>query len=102
MFCFDKFKKCPTNESSWSFERQLWRDKGKSILNSFKLLVIGQSKICDQSDQKKSSNVYKSCLKMIAQEKWKILTPLQKFPKNMRYFDKLIAAKGFKKLPKVQ
>ena len=31
-----------------------------------------------------------------------ILTPLQKLPKNMGDLGKLIIAKGFKKLPKVQ
>ena len=31
-----------------------------------------------------------------------ILTPLQKMPKNVGNSDKLIVAKGFKKLPKVQ
>ena len=36
---------------------------------------------------------------MISLEKLKILTPFQKLPKNM---GKLIVAKGFKKLPKVQ
>ena len=30
------------------------------------------------------------------------LTPLQKLPKNVGYLGKLIVAKGFKKLPKVQ
>ena len=30
------------------------------------------------------------------------MTPLQKFPKNVGKFGKLIAAKGFKILPKVQ
>ena len=39
---------------------------------------------------------------MISLEKWQILTPLQKFPKNEGYLGKLIAAKGFEKLPKVQ
>ena len=39
---------------------------------------------------------------MIPQEKWKILTPLQNLPRNVGDLDKLIAAKGFKKLPKVQ
>ena len=52
--------------------------------------------------RKKSSNVYKSCPKMISLEKWKILTPLHKLPKNVRDLGKLIVAKGFKKLPKVQ
>ena len=36
---------------------------------------------------------------MISLEKWKILTPLQNFPK---YVGKLIVAKGFENLPKVQ
>ena len=31
-----------------------------------------------------------------------IFTPLQKLPKNVGDFGKLIAAQGFKKLPKVQ
>ena len=39
---------------------------------------------------------------MISQEKWKILTPLYKLPKNVRDLGKLIVAKGLKKLPKVQ
>ena len=38
---------------------------------------------------------------MISPEKWKILTPLQKLPKNVGDLGKLIVAKGFKKLPKV-
>ena len=44
---------------------------------------------------KKSPNVYKSCPKMISLEKLKILTPLQKLPKNVRDLGKLIVAKGF-------
>ena len=39
---------------------------------------------------------------MITQEKWMILTPLQKLPKNVEDSDKLIVAKGLKKLSKVQ
>ena len=39
---------------------------------------------------------------MISLEKWYILTPLQRLPKNVRDLGKLIVAKGFKKLPKVQ
>ena len=50
----------------------------------------------------KSPNVYKSCPKNISLEKWYILTPLQKLPKNVEDLGKLIGAKGFKKLPKVQ
>ena len=39
---------------------------------------------------------------MISLEKWYILTPLQKLPKNVGNLGKLIFAKGFNKLPKVQ
>ena len=39
---------------------------------------------------------------MIALEKLKILAPLQKLPKNVGDVGKLIVAKGFEKLPKVQ
>ena len=39
---------------------------------------------------------------MISLEKWLILTSLQKLPKNVEDLGQLIAAKGFKKLPKVQ
>ena len=56
----------------------------------------------DQCDQKKLQNVYKSCLKMISLEKWKILTPLQKLPKNVGNLGKIIVATGFEKLPKDQ
>ena len=35
-------------------------------------------------------------------KKLKILTPLQKLPKNVGDLGKLIVAKGFEKLPKVQ
>ena len=39
---------------------------------------------------------------MISLEKWKISTPLQKLPKNVGDLGKIIVAKGFEKLPKVQ
>ena len=39
---------------------------------------------------------------MISLEKLEILTPLQKLPKNVGNLGKLLAAKGYKKLPKVQ
>ena len=39
---------------------------------------------------------------MISREKLKILTPLQKLPKNVGDLGKLIVAIGFEKLPKVQ
>ena len=39
---------------------------------------------------------------MILLQKWKILTPLQKLPMDVGDLGKLIVAKGFKNLPKVQ
>ena len=39
---------------------------------------------------------------MISVEKWNILPPLPKLPKNVGILGKLIVATGFKKLPKVQ
>ena len=39
---------------------------------------------------------------MILVEKLKILTRLQKLPKNVGDVGKLFVSKGFKKLPKVQ
>ena len=39
---------------------------------------------------------------MILLEKWQILTSIQTLPKNVKDLDKLIVAKGFKKLPRVQ
>ena len=39
---------------------------------------------------------------MISLEKLKILTPLQKWPKNVGDLDKLIVAKCFENLPKDQ
>ena len=50
--------------------------------------------------RKKSPNVYKSCPKMILLEKFKVLTPLQKMPKNVGGLGKLIVAKGLKSCPK--
>ena len=39
---------------------------------------------------------------MISLEKWMMLTPLQKLSKNVGYLGKLIVAKGFEWMPKVQ
>ena len=44
----------------------------------------------------------KSYPKMISLEKINILTPLQKLPKNVGDLVKIIVAKGFEKLAKVQ
>ena len=38
---------------------------------------------------------------MISLEKWSILKPLQKLPKNVGDLGNLIVAKGFTNLPKV-
>ena len=56
----------------------------------------------DSVTSKKLPNVYKSCPKMISVEQLKILTPLQKLPKNVGDLGKLIVAIGFEKLTKVQ
>ena len=47
-----------------------------------------------QCDQKKSAKVYKSCPNMISLEKLKILTPLQKLPKNIKPEVQQIAQSG--------
>ena len=39
---------------------------------------------------------------MVSQEKWMILTPLQKLPKNVQDLGKLIVAKDFENLLKFQ
>ena len=52
--------------------------------------------------REKSPNVHKSCPKMISLEKLKILAPTQKLPNTVGDLGKLIGAKDFKKLPKVQ
>ena len=39
---------------------------------------------------------------MISLEKFNIFAPLQKLPKNVGDLGKIIVAKGFEKLPKVQ
>ena len=50
--------------------------------------------VVEQWAQKKSPNVYKNCPKMISLEKLKILTPLQKFFRNVRDLGKLSVAKS--------
>ena len=64
--------------------------------------LMDDYKLTTSMTRKKSPNVYKSCPKIISLEKFKVLTPLQKLPKNVRDLGKLIVAKGFKKLYKVQ
>ena len=67
--------------------------------NGFVVLIISRE---SSVTSKKLPNVYKSCRKMISIEKLKILTPFQKLPKKVGDLGKLIVAKGFEKLPKVQ
>ena len=55
-----------------------------------------------RSVTKKMPNVYKSRTKMISLEKWLILTPFQKFPKNMGDLGTFFGSKCFENLPKVQ
>ena len=68
---------------------------GRKMGNNFVLVPLSVT-------SKKSPNVYKSCPTMISSGKLKIFTPLQLLPKNVGVLGKLIVAKGFEKLPKVQ
>ena len=75
----------------------------KMILQKkFKIKFLAKMSLYGSVISKKLPNVYKSCPKMISQEKLNILTSLQKLPKNVKDLGKLIVAKGFEKLPKVQ
>ena len=74
----------------------------KLFLNNQVTSIITLVLLTSQCDQKKSPNVYKSCPKMVSLEKWIVLTPLQKLPKNGGDWGKFSDAKGFKKLPKIQ
>ena len=55
-----------------------------------------------QCDQKKIAKSLQKFHKNDFTRNMKYLTPLQKLPKNRGDWGKLIVAKGFKKLPKVQ
>ena len=91
-------------------------DKKRQCKRAFKLIYHGAGMLftsCPYSmvtqhfppssvTREKSPNVHKSCPKMISLEKLKILASTQNLPKTVRDLGKLIAAKGFKKLPKVQ
>ena len=85
----------------------LYSTEQVNLFNLFNLHKAAESKtmkgeVSHQCDQIKMPNFYKSCPKMISLEKGSILTPLQKLPKNVQDLGKVIVAKGFKKLPKVQ
>ena len=55
-----------------------------------------------QCDQIKIAKSIQKLPKKISQEKWMILTPLQKLPNNVGNLGKIIVANGFEMLPKVQ
>ena len=73
-----------------------------STLRCEQNVQLSQASEATSVTRKKSPNVYKSWPKIISLEKSYILTPLQKLPKNVRDLGKLLVAKGFKKLHKVQ
>ena len=77
-----------------------WR--GKEYAHTNVIILFEQMSLGDSVTRKKSPYVYKSWQNMISLEKWLILTPLQKLPKNVWDLGKLIVAKGFKKFPEVQ
>ena len=61
-----------------------------------------QLSVLSSVTRKKCQMSIKVVQKMISTEKVKILTPLQKLPKNVGDLRELIVAKGFKKLPKAE
>ena len=83
------------------------RTKNVNLIYLKSLLLSRWVNICIFSlaisvTRKNIAKFYKSWSKMISLEKWYILTHLQKLPKNVGDLGKLIAAKGFEKLPKLQ
>ena len=80
-----------------------WRDaiaQQENIINRFLCRVtLGR---WGSVTSKKSPNVLQKLPKMISLDKLKILTPLEKLPKNVGDLGKLIVAKCFEKLPIVQ
>ena len=111
VFIFQRFLSC-----SRHFSEQIWPHLSNFSINfviliwkklkliKFWLWFLSQLNFWIRSSvtSKKLPNVYKNCPKMISLDKLNILTPLQKLPKNVGNLGKLIAAKGFEKLPKVQ
>ena len=80
---------------------------GNRVLTQFFLSPLNiysahNLKVVVSVSSKNSPNVYKSCPKMISLKKLNILATWQKLHQNVGDLDKLIAAKGFEKLPKVQ
>ena len=92
------------------FEKTKIIEKGREWPSFFKKTMVGNkgllfdvaSHVTSSVTRKKLPNVYKSCPKIISLEKWLILTPSQKLPKNVGDLGKLIVAKGLEIFPKVQ
>ena len=81
------------------------REKSPNIHKSCpKMISLEKLKILAsaQCDQKKSSNVYKKLPKNDFTRRMIDFNTLQKLPWNVGDLGKVIVAKGFKKLPKVQ
>ena len=91
-----------SNAKTFEAAERWKRDLVSGGLNLWTTMFKVLKTIHSQCDQKKSPNVCKSCPKTIYLEKLQILTPLQKLPKIGEDLGKLIVAKDFKKLPKVQ
>ena len=66
------------------------------------MITMALQSIAISVTRKKSPNVYRKLPKSDFTRKMTDLTPLQKLPKNVGDLGKLIIAKDFKKLPKVQ
>ena len=80
---------------SWS--AYLWKEINQNIL---KIFFVTDVRWKSSVTSIKSPNVYKSYPKMISPDEWKILTHLQKLPKNVGYLDQLIVEIALKSCPK--
>ena len=80
-------------KQKWLMQREL--TKGGVLVSLY-------SHVGSSVTSKKLSKVYKSCPKTVSLEKLKMLTTLQKLPKNVGDLGKLIVVTGFENLPKFQ
>ena len=64
--------------------------------------LLNRYTLTDSVTSKMSPNVYKNCPKWFHKKNQRFWPPLQKLPKNEGDLGEIIAARGFKKLPKVQ
>ena len=87
-----------TNTTSHSLPFPLYLSLSDTLSLLFNSITLLKASVTSSVTRKKSPNFYKSCLKMISLEKLKILTPLQKLPKNVGDLGQWIVAKGFKKV----